>query len=238
MLVQSRPPCLDGMLAPQAPACNPFTISVMPWSVCGCPSHPFLMYASSPPAAEAPPAAPAATSDARMSSTTAPQFDKSRYTDLLNVLHTVTTEELVMAVRRQSQVRPGWRAPHAPAARRNSANSAGRGSPVRRALRPPRATHRCKDPLTQQQPPWPALRDPRHSPARASRSPFCTGLAHWLCGAGLLPRLLHLPRRDGAPLRTLGGAHRCDCAAPLAWLTDGRHGCQRPERALACGTNS
>ena len=33
-----------------------------------------------------------------------PQFDKSRYGDLLSVLHTITTEELVMAVRRQSQV--------------------------------------------------------------------------------------------------------------------------------------
>ena len=32
------------------------------------------------------------------------QFDKSRYTDLLAVLHTITVEELVMAVRRQSQV--------------------------------------------------------------------------------------------------------------------------------------
>jgi hypothetical protein len=32
------------------------------------------------------------------------QFDKSRYGDLLAVLHTITTEELVMAVRRQSQV--------------------------------------------------------------------------------------------------------------------------------------
>lgn len=31
------------------------------------------------------------------------QFDKARYADLLAVLATLTTEELVMAVRRQSQ---------------------------------------------------------------------------------------------------------------------------------------